>query len=190
MIVTPLGDDLCMPTNDDIHHVLEDVTDLGVLEREIDYQGCSFLTVAERGRGRPGFAATLGLAQNYGHPELVVVGSSTELSVAILAGLSDAVRCDDQRFSHWSRPQLEGIRFQLVGVQPCHFEALMDFWCAWADEHHHGPEVRRALQVVVPDRYFCATHARLKYWLDDPRPLVERPRLPSHRQRRSKRRAS
>jgi hypothetical protein len=179
-----------MPNDDEIHHVLEDVTDLTVLEREISYQGCSFLAVAERGRGQPGFVATLGLTQNYDHPELVVLGCSTELGVALLALLSDAVRCDGQRFTHWSRPQLEGMRFQLVGVLPQHFEALLEFWCTWADEHHHGPGARRALQIVVPDRYFCAQHARLKYWLDDPRPLVPRPRLPSHRQRRPKRRAS
>lgn len=179
-----------MPRDDDVHHRLEDVTDLTVLEREISYQGCSILAVAERGRGQPAFVATLGLAENFDHPELVVVGCEVDLGVALVALLSDAVRCDGQRFTHWSRPHLEGIRFQLLDVHPQHFEALLDFWCAWADQHQHGADARRALQIVVPDRYLCAQHARLKYWLDDPRPLVQRPRLPSHRQRRPKRRAS
>lgn len=179
-----------MPDDTDPSHRLELVTDLAEIDADIARWGCSFLTVEERGRGRPAFAATLGLAHTYGHPELVVVGANRELHVAILTGLSDMVRVDDVRLSHWSRPRLEAIPFQLLDVHPTHFETLMEFWPAFASERGLRTADPAALQAVIPDRYFCAHHAKRKYWLDDPRPLVERPRSAGHRQRRPKRRAS
>lgn len=42
-----------------------------------------------------------------------------------------------------------------------------------------------ALQVVVPDRFFYACHARRTFWIDDPRPLVTRPRSTARRHRRA-----
>lgn len=174
-----------MTDDTDPSHRLERIEDLTVLDREIAWQGCSILTVEERGPGLPSFAATLGLAHSYDHPELVVVGVERELAVALVAGFADQVRCDEARFSPWSRPALESIRFDLAEVLPTHFEALMAFWVEYGTARQcHGPELG-ALQVVVPDRYFCACHARLKYWLDDPRSLVRRPRSKKARHRRA-----
>lgn len=163
---------------------LEHIDDLTVLDREIWWRGCSILTVEARGPGLPAFAATLGLALVYDQPELVVVGASTDLAVAILAGLSDEVRVDDARFGPWSRPTLEGIRFDLLEVLPAHFNHLMAFWVEYGHERSDSALDHGALQVVVPDRYFCACHARRKYWLDDPRSLVARPRSKAARHRR------
>lgn len=174
----------------DPSHRLELLTDLSQIDADIERQGCSFLTVEERGRGRPPFAATLGLAHTYSHPEIVVVGASHDLMVAIVTGLSDMVRVDDIRLTHWSRPRLEGAGFQLLDVHPTHFETLMGFWVAYASERGLRTAQPGALQAVIPDRYFCAQHARVKYWLDDPRPLAPRPRTPNHRKRRQQRRAS
>jgi len=164
---------------------LELIDDLSVLDREIWWRGCSILTVEARGPGRPSFAATLGLAHIYDHPELVVVGASRELSVAILAGLSDEVRVDEARYGPWSRPSLEGVRFDLIEVLPAHFEHLLDFWVDYGRARSPAALDCGALQVVVPDRYFCACHARRKYWLDDPRPLVARPRSKQQRHPRA-----
>lgn len=164
---------------------LELVDDLTVLDREIWRRGCSILTVEKRGPGLPAFAATLGLSHIYDHPELVVVGASTDLAVAILAALSDDVRVDDARYGPWSRPAIEGIRFDLVEVLPAHFEHLMAFWVAYGHQRSEAALTHGALQVVVPDRYFCACHARRKYWLDDPRPLAARPRSKPARHRRA-----
>ncbi|HMQ27363.1 MAG TPA: hypothetical protein PKA98_15335 [Acidimicrobiales bacterium] len=68
---------------------------------------------------------------------------------------------------------------------PAHFDHLMGFWVEYGRDRGQAALAHGALQVVVPDRYFCACHARRKYWLDDPRPLVARPRSKTARHRRT-----
>lgn len=134
-----------------------------------------------KGPSNPPYVATVGLPVTYDHPELVVLGTDDEdLHRAILEGVVEQI-VDGARFEASSTATIAGIDFSFVDVHEKHLDELLPLHPLILASYARQPPPLRALQVVLPDRYFCACHAQVRYWLDDPRPLVPH--------RRSKRRA-
>lgn len=132
------------------------------------------------GTPKPSCVVTVGLPVTYDHPELVVLGTDNEdLHDAIITGLAEQIE-EGARFDASSKATIDGVAFTFVEVHPKHLEALLPLHPLILASYARRPPPLRALQVVLPDGYFCACHARVRYWLDDPRPLLPH--------RRSKRR--
>lgn len=133
-----------------------------------------------KGPSNPPYLVTVGLPVTYDHPELIVVGSEEDLHHAVIEGLVEQI-VDGVRFDAASTATLSGIDFTFVDVHPKHLEELFPLHPLILGSYTRRPATLQALQVVLPDRYFCTCHAQVRYWLDDPRPLMPH--------RRSKRRA-
>lgn len=132
-----------------------------------------------KGPSNPPYVVTVGLPVTYDHPELIVLGTGTEeLHHAITEGLGEQI-ADGARFDPSSTATLVGVDFTFVEVHPKHLEKLLPLHPLILASYARRPPPLRALQVVLPDGYFCACHAEVRYWLDDPRPL-----LPHRRSRR------
>lgn len=132
-----------------------------------------------KGPSRPPYVVTVGLPVTYDHPELIVLGTDDEdLHRAITAGLVEQI-IDGARFDQSSKATVAGVAFTFVDVHPKHLEKLLPLHPLILASYTRRPPPLRALQVILPDRYFCACHAQVRYWLDDPRPL-----MPHRRSRR------
>ncbi len=129
----------------------------------------------------------MGLPVTYDHPELVVLGTDDEdLHHAITAGLVEQI-VDGARFDPSSTATLAGIAFTFVDVHPKHLDKLLPLHPRIPASSARRPPPLRALQVVLPDRYFCPCHAQVRYWLNDPRPLLPHRRSRRRRHDRSRR---
>lgn len=133
-----------------------------------------------KGPSNPPYVATVGLPVTYDHPELIIPGSEEDLHHAVIEGVGEQI-AGGARFDAASTATIAGIDFTFVDVHPKHLDTLLPTHPLILASYARRPPPLRALQVVLPDRYFCACHAQVRYWLDDPRPLVPH--------RRSKRRA-
>ena len=133
-----------------------------------------------KGPSDPSYVVTVGLPVTYDHPELIVLGSDEDLHHAVIEGVVEQI-VGGARFEASSTATLAGIDFTFVDVHPKHLDKLLPMHPLILASYARRPPPLRALQVVLPDRYFCKCHAQVRYWLDDPRQLVPH--------RRSKRRA-
>ncbi len=125
-----------------------------------------------QGPTKPPFVSTVGLLATYDHPELLVVGSDDrDLCEVIVCGLAAQVQ-GGARFDGSSKATLDGIEFTFVEAHPRHLESLTGVSSLILAQYLRRSIPLRGLQVVLPDGYFCACHAHLRYWLDDPRPLL------------------
>lgn len=132
-----------------------------------------------KGPTKPPFVSTVGLLATYDHPEFLVVGSDDrDLCEVIVCELAERVG-GGAGFDGSSKAVLDGIEFTFVEAYPRHLETLTGVSSLIMAQYLRRSIPLRGLQVVLPDRYFCACHARVRYWLDDPRPL-----LPHRRSRR------
>ena len=79
------------------------------------------------------------------------------------------------------------LAFTFVDVHPKHLDKLLPLHPRIPASSARRPPPLRALQVVLPDRYFCPCHAQVRYWLNDPRPLLPHRRSRRRRHDRSRR---
>ena len=135
----------------------------------IDTYGWAITTVEH---DRP-WAYTIGLLERFNHPELVIAGVGLDLAADILNGLGEEIR-QGQRFeagTHLLGGDGEVIRF--VPVHEAQFgHGVFD---SWFDQYRSlGPDVLelRALQVRLPDSYYCSCHAAAVPRLDTPRDVL------------------
>ncbi|MCP2014095.1 hypothetical protein L1280_001232 [Deinococcus sp. HSC-46F16] len=114
----------------------------------IQTHGWSVLKVPADEEG-PGFAFTLGLWGNYGHPEVIMVGLDLDLMHQILNLIGDAVKAEQQRFEdgqHYAE-LLEDLHCAFVEVAANHFMEYLGT-ALWL----YGQQPFEALQCVWPDR--------------------------------------
>jgi len=113
---------------------------------DIEKHGVHLIEVPEDDEG-PGFVFSMGLFDNFSHPEIIIVGLDGELSLDIINGLAQEVR--------------EGKKFR---DQDRHDGILEDYTCVFLDvakanfaEHlgyamwYYGDTEFPALQCVWPD---------------------------------------
>lgn len=109
--------------------------------------GWNVIYVPEDEHG-PGFAFTIGLFTNFGHPELAMVGLRRELMHSVLNHLGDDIR-KGARLMHGSRADdvLEGVTCAFVAADRVHYPE----WFGYARWWYRGDEFP-VLQVVWPDK--------------------------------------
>jgi hypothetical protein len=104
------------------------------------------VTVLEDDEG-PGFAFTIGIFTNFGHPELMIVGLRREVMHRVLNDLGEQVR-GGARFAPADAiaDALEGVTCTFVEVDRKHYRD----WLGYARWWYRGDEFP-ALQLIYPD---------------------------------------
>ena len=127
--------------------------------------GFTKVAVGDHGRG---WVYTIGLLDNYVHPELVVVGELSE-AAWVVEELAQRV-LTGERLTPGGTVHLDGLDLAVVPVHPAHFaRGLLNAWLDYYREAGRWELEPEALQVVVPDHAHCAEHQPLHMRLDDPR---------------------
>jgi hypothetical protein len=119
------------------------------------------------GDDRSSWAYSIGLLENFGHPELVVTGLDATSASAVITGLAERIR-DGERFTAASPDTTYmgwPVRFgEVHQSQWRHGRFAM--WCAYYGHRGELPANPDAVQllwandddVFPPDRDFCAAH--------------------------------
>jgi len=135
------------------------------------------------------WAYTVGLVERFGHPELVVTGISMKAASGLLNDVADRVR-DGERFVPAETIDLGGVDVGFAAVHPAQFSRGL--FAMWFEHYRAVPQAGlklSALQVVLPDWLFCASHARHMPRLDRPDPALGLTR-PNRAKRRSRARSN
>lgn len=130
----------------------------------------------------PGWTYTLGLMENFDHPDLVCIEVEPDAQRAFVQAVGAMVVDDDAPPDPVALAELD---LELVPVDPCHLRGDLVAW--WIERHGRRPDGGDFLQVLPGPSYFCERHATWARRLDDPRPLVGL--CPNRAERRARRRA-
>ncbi len=136
------------------------------LDRFIDETGWAVQAVVPR-PGHVGWAYTIGLAEVFGHPELLMVDHDIGRAGRIVNGLGMRIRDDRLQLAPGDQEAVGGIDVELVEVHPVHLcgEALAMWHALYADI---PPQMRprlAALQVRAPS-LIEGTHRDMRARLD------------------------
>ena len=126
-----------------------------LVEQIIDEHGW-FVQGVEPGPENRGWAYTVGLIENFDHPELVVVDVGWERAGAILNVLAEEIR--DGLYLHaGERVLVDEIELEFAAVHPAQLQH--DVFNTWLDHYRALPPESMpfsALQVMLPKNMFCA----------------------------------
>lgn len=142
------------------------------LARKIDDYGWAIQSVAG-GRHGIGWSYTIGLAERFDHPELVVAGPDHPLDRAGLLGAAITRIRAGERFAAGDEATLIEVPHRFVDVHPRQF--TYGVFAMWFLHYRNLPELApelTALQVVVPDDQCCADCAALQPPLDQPHDVL------------------
>jgi hypothetical protein len=118
------------------------------------------------------WAYTIGLAEHFGHSELVITSIELDDAAGILHQLAVAVR-GGRRFAPGGRADVGGVPVEFVAVHPAQFE--LGLFASWLDHYRafgsSGPKLS-ALQVILPPWLFCDWHRGHIPRLDEPEPAL------------------
>jgi hypothetical protein len=127
--------------------------------------------------GMPGgdWAYTIGLAENYDHAELVIVGQRPTRAAAMLNAMASMV-ANGERLG---AGELVGLNsgedehvFRLVDVHPGHVErGLVNSWFNYYAEHDDPPPLV-VRQAAMFDPRYCECHQPTKNGLDNPAAVI------------------
>lgn len=144
-----------------------------LIGRHIDRHGWAVQHVEADPPNLP-WAYTIGLTEQFDHPELVVLGLAPVPAAHLLNAMGLVVAVE-HRFDDTAEAyvDLDDESEVLVGLRPVHPKHVVNgLVAAWTDYYRHAPGPRRplpsVLQVVLPDRDHCAVHQRTQPLLDDP----------------------
>ena len=108
----------------------------------------------------PGWAYTIGLVDNFDHPELVVAGLPLDEAAEVLTALGGCVAGGD-RIDSPGQHSLNGIPIGVVPVHLRHLDSgLMDCWHGYYDWLVRSDVELTALQIVMPADGCCWEHQR------------------------------
>ena len=120
---------------------------------DVESHGWHCVTVPADTEG-PGFTYSIGLTENYGHPEVIVIGLSVENGPLVINAIGEVIRDDRVRFHAYERADsvIEGYPVVFLPVEPRFYEdfAGLARWfysgdgfellqCAWPDVHGRFP---------------------------------------------------
>jgi hypothetical protein len=125
------------PERESQHKILSDVAS----------QHCHVIKVL-RGESNPPFAYSIGLYENFAHPEILVVGLDLDLMHRLINGMKDLISAGT-RFSPGSRCSeiLNNLDCEFRPVAPLHYANLFG-QASW----FYGGDDFPVLQCVWPDR--------------------------------------
>lgn len=105
---------------------------------------------------------TIGLTENYGHPELTMAAVRLELQSAVIHRLvDDIVETGQLDLDLVAERELE-----IVEVHPLRF--VQDWFGTWSNHYERPPTPGGFLQIVPPASWFCEDHASATPRLDRP----------------------
>lgn len=108
------------------------------------------------------FSYTVGLVENFGHPELIVLDVETGLQHGLLNEIANGIAAH-------GRPALDGPSTRGVRLVEVHKNHLHgDYFGRWAARYGGLPRPGQALQVLLPDSAFCEGHVHAVRRLDRP----------------------
>lgn len=160
--VTPLVHDahMCIECDGYSHEEVMQVLDL-----QIKIHGWAVVQVGDDDNV---FSYTIGLVENFGHPELIVVDVDRRYQQGLINELAEGIAANGR--PALDRPSTRGVR--CVGVHPNHLHA--DYFGTWVSRYGELPQPGQVLQVLLPARFYCTCHASAVRRLDraDPTPPV------------------
>jgi len=108
------------------------------------------------------FSYTIGLVENFHHPELIVADVDRRYQHELINELAKGIATNGR--PALDRPSTRGV--SCVGVHPNHLRG--DYFGMWASRYGELPQPGQVLQVLLPDRFFCECHASVVLRLDRP----------------------
>jgi hypothetical protein len=151
------------------------------LDLQITIYGWALMQI--QGEGET-WCYTIGLLENYGHPELTLL----DVGIEYQRGYIDNLVEDIVEGGELSPLTMMELGVECVEVHDDHLRS--DLFGKWAARHNRYPRPGEFLQVVPPRSAFCECHANAITRLDQPgpRPAPQVPRLPNRAERRRQRR--
>lgn len=128
-----------------------------------------------------GWTYTVGLAENFGHPDLICIEIEPEAQHRFLNAVGEMVV---EGRSAPDPAELGALDLELVEVHPTHLGGSLV--ACWANRYGRPAGAGDFVQVFPGPSHFCAEHASWPRRLDDPRPLVGL--TPNRAERRARRR--
>ncbi len=148
------------------------------LDLQIRVHGWVVMQISD-GPDDEAFSYTVGLLENFGHPELIVVDVDRRYQHGLLNALAQGVAANGRLML--DQPATLGVR--CVEVHPNHLHG--EYFGTWANRYGHLPHPGDVLQVLLPDGAYCECHAPMVRRLDRP----DRTQPPRSHMNRAQRRA-
>ncbi|HEX2700310.1 MAG TPA: DUF4262 domain-containing protein [Acidimicrobiales bacterium] len=131
----------------------------------IESHGWSYTAVMSD-PGRACWTYTVGLTSSFDHPELVITGVTPEIAAGLIEELCLRVADGDSLLAG-GRRTIGETTVQLLDVHTAQLLPTLADWARYYGSLGAPLPTLRALQVVVPEGWFCGSHA-------DPQPLLDR----------------
>ncbi|MFM2077071.1 MAG: hypothetical protein RJA49_961, partial [Actinomycetota bacterium] len=138
------------------------------LDLRIRVNGWTLIQVED---GHTSFCYTVGLVENYDHPELVMMDLAVELQPRYIAPLVHGIT---------TRGRLPNQLLRAMGAQclEVHDDHLRgDLFGRWFSRYGRCPQPGEVLQVLLPDEAYCECHGPSVRRLDGPGPTPRAPGL-------------
>ena len=110
-------------------------------------------SVVQVGSDENAFSYTIGLVENFGHPELIVADADRRYQHELLNELANGVVANGR--PALDRPSTRGV--SCVGVHPNHLHG--HYFGMWASRYGELPKPGQVLQVLLSDGSYCECHA-------------------------------
>lgn len=149
------------------------------LDLQIRVHGWALVQVVDESTA---WCYTIGLAENYGHPELVLFDVSTEIQHQLMTHLVDLVT---------SQGELPAARLAALGLRcgEVHEDHLSgDLFGMWANRYGALPRPGDMVHVRLPPEAYCACHGSAARRLDLSGPLPSPPAAHTQLNRAERRR--
>lgn len=127
--------------------------------------------------GQPAWAYTMGLNEQFGHPDLICVEVSADLQRQLSFTVGQMI-VDD---GHPDPEALAEMDVELVPADPVHLSG--NRIALWANCYDRLPLVGEFLQVLPGPSGFCSCHTPLLQRMNEPAPIMLR--LQNRQQRRT-----
>lgn len=132
------------------------------LDLQIRVHGWTLVQVED---GSTSWCYTVGLVENYGHPELVLFDVAIETQHPLMTRLVDLVASAGKLPPH----RLAELGLRCANVHPDHLDG--DLFGTWANRYGELPQQGDMIHVRLPASAYCACHAPQVRRLDLPGPL-------------------
>lgn len=119
-------------------------------------------SVVQVGDEHAAFSYTVGLVENFGHPDLIVLDVDRAYQYALINEIAKGIATTGR--PALDRPLTEGVRCREVHTN----HLTSEYFAMWATRYGGLPRPGQMMQVVLPDRAFCACHKHAVRRLDRP----------------------
>jgi hypothetical protein len=145
------------------------------LDLRIRVHGWALVQVADAGTA---WCYTVGLAENHGHPELVLFDISTDIQHQLMTHLVGVIS------AHGELPEarLTELGLSCGDVHEDHLRG--DLFGTWANRYGEFPRPGDMIQIHLPAEAYCTCHATSVRRLDQPGPLPPLHAPPNRAERR------